>query len=132
MAGKGDGGTDAVIGPTGGAARLTIPFSAEATAALVKSQTVRAPDGSERPTRGAVVTYVMRARFDAPVTDARIVDPVPDGTAFVPGSLRLDDAEITDASDSDAGSFDGRAVAVALGDVAAGDERTFQFQVTIQ
>ena len=130
--GQGDGGGDAVIGATGAEARLTIPFSAGATAALVKSQTVRAPDGSARPVRGAVVTYVMRARFDAPVTEARIVDPVPDGTVFVPGSLRLDDAQITDASDSDAGSFDGRAIAVALGDVAAGDERTLQFQVTIQ
>lgn len=131
--GRGDGGGDAVVGPTGARARLTIavdPAAAEAT--FEKSQSVAAPDGSARPVRGAVVTYRLVARFGAAVRGARIDDPIPAGTRYAPGSLRIDDGPATDAADADAGACDGRRVTVALGDPTPAAVRTVQFQVIIQ
>nr|WP_243848374.1 hypothetical protein [Sphingomonas insulae] len=81
---------------------------------------------------GAVVTYRLEARFTGPAAAARIDDPVPQGTRYVPGSLTLDSAPLSDAADADSGQADDATVAVALGDIAAATTRTVQFQVTIQ
>ncbi len=135
-AGLGDGGGDAVVGPTGAIARVAVT-TAIAGPTLVKSQSVLAADGSQNAVRDAVITYTLEARFSDAVTGARIVDPIPDGTAFVPGSLTLDGAALTDGSDSDAGRFDRTAsaaggIAVALGQVAAASVHTVQFKTKIQ
>lgn len=103
----------------------------EAEAALVKTQSVRAPDGSARAVSGAVVTYTLAARLPAGAEGARIDDPVPAGASYVPGSLRLDGTPLTDAADDDAGRFDGAAVAVALDPGAAARARTVTFQVRL-
>lgn len=132
-AGLGDGGGDAVVGATGARAMLSIPIDAGAAQAVFeKSQSVTAPDGSARPVRGAVVTYRLVARFGVAARAARIDDPVPAGTRYVPGSLRIDDATLSDADDGDAGGCDGARVTVALGDVPAAAARTIRFQVMIQ
>ncbi|MCP3734082.1 hypothetical protein M9979_04225 [Sphingomonas sp. RP10(2022)] len=131
---RGDGGSDAVTGSTDARAEVVVPLGTEATAApvLVKSQSVRAPDGSTNPVTGAVVTYRLEARFAAATAAARIADPIPVGTAYVPGSLTLDAAALSDAGGDDAGEGDPRGIAVDLGDVAAAATRTVTFQVTIQ
>ncbi|MEG3084147.1 hypothetical protein U1707_10885 [Sphingomonas sp. PB2P12] len=145
-AGQGDGGGDAVVGPTGAIARVTVPLTtAIAAPALLKSQSVLAADGSQTAVRNAVITYTLEARFTDAVTGARIVDPIPEGTVFVPGSLTLDGTALTDGSDDDAGRFDsgasapggsgagsGGAIAVALGQVAAASVHTVQFKTKIQ
>lgn len=146
-AGLGDGGGDAVVGPTGAIARVAVPLTtAIAGPTLVKSQSVLAADGSQNAVRDAVITYTLEARFTDAVTGARIVDPIPEGTTFVPGSLTLDGAPLTDAGDGDAGRFDlttsiggasaGGAptggIAVALGQVAAASVHTVQFKTKIQ
>jgi uncharacterized repeat protein (TIGR01451 family) len=84
--------------------------------------------------RGATVTYSIASTFGGTglFRTARLADPVPAGTTYLPGSLKLDGTPLSDASDGDAGSFDGAAVRVALGDVAAPATHTIQFQVTIQ
>lgn len=132
--GKGDGGGDAVTGSTGAEARLTLPLIAgNATApSFVKTQSVLAPDGSSRPIRDAVITYSLTATFPAPATGVRIGDLIPTGTSYVPGSLRLDAASLSDTDDADAGSFDGNSIRVALGDIPGAASRTVQFQVKIK
>ncbi|MHA6722412.1 hypothetical protein [Sphingomonas sp. RS2018] len=128
------GGIDAVVGQTGAAATAQADVVATDPAApsLVKSQAVRAPDGSARAVRGAIVTYQLEARFTAAAPAAVLTDDVPAGTRFVPGSITLDGAPLTDADDGDDGGFDGRTVRVALGDIAtAGAIRTIRFQTTI-
>lgn len=136
--GLGDGGGDAVVGPTGAIARVVVPLTtALAGPALFKSQSVRAADGSQNAVRDAVITYTLEARFTDAVTGARIVDPIPDGTVFVPGSLTLDGAPLSDAADGDAGRFDAggtqaAGIAVALGPVVAASIHTVQFKTKIQ
>jgi uncharacterized repeat protein (TIGR01451 family) len=131
--GKGQGGGDAFTGVTGAAATaetlLTLPSQ---EASLTKFQAISAPDGSTRAVSGAVITYTLAANFTAPVAGVEIDDPIPAGTAYVAGSLKIDDAALTDGADADAGRFDGSAIRVALGDVAAAGTRTIRFQVTIQ
>lgn len=137
--GQGDTGCDAVVGASSGLATATVALSVApgtdtGQITLVKSQRINAPGGGADPVRGATVTYTIESRFDGTgvVRVARVADPIPPGTAYVPGSLRLDGTALTDAADADTGDFDGSAIHVALGDVPAPVTRTIQFQVTIQ
>lgn len=132
--GAGDGGSDAVIGPTGAMASIgpSSPAVSPGLPTLTKSQTVRAPDGSASPVRGAVVTYTLVARFPAGMTRAaRIDDPVPAGTSYVAQSLTLDGEALTDAADADAGGLAQEAIVVALGDVPPAAVHTVTFQVRL-
>ncbi len=139
VAGAGDDGSEAVIGTTGATATVTLPFAASTAAilpltsapTLAKTQSVRAPDGSAQPVAGAVVTYTLVASFPGATAGARIDDPIPAGTRYVPGSLTLDDAVLTDAAGDDAGELAGAGIAVTLGDVPAAAIRTVRFQVRL-
>ena len=139
----GDGGGDAVVGPTGASASVAIPVgTGPAGPSLFKSQSVRAADGSQNAVRDSVITYTLEARFTDAVSGARIADPIPAGTVFVPGSLTLDGAPLSDGADDDAGRFDGTGaqggssqgpgIAVVLGRVAAASVHTVQFKAKIQ
>lgn len=136
IVGAGDGGGDAVMGPGGGVvADVAAPLpGGQLAASLVKSQSVTASDGSAKPRQGAIVTYSLEGRFAGigRATGAMIADVIPAGTTYVPGSLALDGASLSDAQDDDAGSFDGQRIEVSLGDVAAPAVRTIRFQVRIQ
>lgn len=134
FAGQGDGNGDALVGATGATAQVTVPIATSDPAAptLAKTQRVVAPDGSATAIRGAIVTYTLAARFPAATAGARVRDAVPAGTVYVPGSLTLDAAALSDGADGDAGRFDGTAIEVALGDVATAATRSVQFQVKIQ
>jgi len=128
--GRGDGGGDAVVGPTGAAATVTVPLrTGAADPVLIKTQSVTGADGARR---GGIITYTLEARFPGSARAAVIADLIPAGTRFVPGSLRFDDAVLTDAADADPGGFDGRGIAVALGDVAAASTHVVQFKTQIQ
>jgi uncharacterized repeat protein (TIGR01451 family) len=139
FAGKGDHGCDAVTGATTASANATVSLtvgmgSDPAQVTVFKSQAVSAPNGRSEPVRGATITYTIESRFggSGAVRDARIADLIPTGTAFVPGSLRLDGTALTDSPDADPGNFDGEAIHVALGDVAGQQVRTISFQVKIK
>lgn len=133
----GDGGGDAVVGQTGATAtatidgdRLTRLLSGLLEPSLTKSQSVVAPDGSSRAVQGSIVTYRLDANFPRAAAAVQVEDLIPAGTAYVAGSLTLDGAPLSDVADADAGRFAHAAVAVALGDVEAGN-RTISFQVRI-
>ncbi|WP_177200193.1 hypothetical protein [Sphingomonas rubra] len=131
--GRGDEGGDAVVGPTGATAGVTLPLVAGRSApTLAKQQSVRAPDGSARPISGAIVTYTLVATLPAgSAREARIEDPVPAGTRYVANSLTLDGAALSDAADADAGECDGRLVAVALAVPIAAATHAVTFQVRL-
>lgn len=129
--GAGDEGSNAVVGGTTAAASANVRLViGESNVALIKSQSV-----PSEPGRGSIVTYTLEARFSgaSPVRDARLVDPIPAGTRYVAGSLRLDGALLSDAADTDAGAFDpaARTIDVALGSPAARVVRVITFQVEI-
>lgn len=125
LAGQGDGGCDAVIGATSATGTVSVtltaaPGSDTSQVELVKSQSFAGMQGSE-PTPGTTVTYTIESRFGGSgvVRSARLADLIPPGTAYIPGSIRLDGAALSDATDGDAGDFDGTGIHVQLGDVAA-------------
>ena len=129
----GDAGSDAIVGATGAtasAASQLVPDAGLPT--LTKTQSVRAPDGSARAVPGSVITYQLVASFPGATRGVVMDDPVPAGTAYVPGSLRLDDAVLSDAADGDGGTATAAAIRVALGDVPGAGTRTIQFRVKIQ
>lgn len=133
--GAGDDGGDAVVGDTGAEASATIPFiAARSGPTLAKSQSVLAPDGSANPVSGAVITYTLVAAFPASGNSraVRLDDPVPAGTVYLPGTLTLDGAALTDAEDGDPGRVAGGTIGVTLGDIADASTRTIRFKVRIQ
>jgi uncharacterized repeat protein (TIGR01451 family) len=133
FAGQGDSGGDAVTGATSARATVSVPLAATGAApSLVKSQVVTAPDGSARAITDAIITYTLEARLVGPTANVRVADPIPAGTVYVAGSLRLDGAALTDAADGDTGTAGAAGIAVTLGDIAAAGTRTIQFQVRIQ
>lgn len=136
--GAGDGGSDAVIGISGGAIADVPGTSPEAPAplqaSLVKTQKITAPDGSDRPVRGATITYSIEARFTGGGTasDVVIADSIPAGTDYVTGSMTVDAAAVSDAQDGDPAGYDGTRVSVALGNVPAPATRIISFKVKIK
>ncbi|HEX7874392.1 MAG TPA: hypothetical protein VF475_15875 [Sphingobium sp.] len=139
FAGKGDNSSDAMVGRTSAAAETTIQYqlaatsTASAPATLAKSQTVRAPDGSATPVPGAVITYrlVLTTSGSETISDAEISDTIPVGTAYVPGSIRVEDSAASDAVDTDSARFDGQAIRIALGEISQPTTRVVTFQVII-
>ena len=117
-----------MVGATGAAARLAVPLAGVAwqPPVIAIAQSVEAPDGSSTPARGAVVTYVIDARFPAATPRGELVDQVPAGTSYRPGTLRLDGAPIADA-----GRVAANRVTVPLGAIAAGEGHQLTFQVVI-
>lgn len=132
FAGKGDGGGDAVVGQTGASASAAVTLGDAAAPTLAKSATVRSSDGSDAAVSGAVITYRLVAAFPAQTADATVTDPIPAGTRYVPGSLQLDGAPLSDAADDDAGRVDADGVAVSLGAVPATADHVVTFQVTVE
>lgn len=133
FAAQGDGGGDAVVGPTGAAASVTAIVAGDTAAAtLTKSQAVRDLLGGTTPEPGAEITYTLLAAFDAASREVVVSDAIPVGTALVANSLTLDGAVLTDAADADAGEASAAGIRVALGTVAASTRRTITFRVTIR
>lgn len=135
FSGQGEGGGDAVAGTSGadGEASGFLRVDA-ASVALAKSATVLDPFGGNNAVPGSTITYTIVATVSGAgsLTNLVINDPIPAGTTYVPGSLALQAASLTDAADADAGSFNGSRISVALGNVPAGQTRTVTFRTVIQ
>lgn len=98
----------------------------------IKSQSVLAPDGGQQPFHCAPVTYTLGATVSSGIAPAAVVsDTIPDRTSYVPGSLSLDDAVLSDGADGDTRGFSGNRVQVALSDLSAPATR-IRFQVKIK
>jgi len=91
----------------------------------------------DRPsaTIGDILTYTIRYETSGSgsATAFEIVDVIPAATSYLPGTLRLDGAALTDSAGDDAGSFElaGNRVVFAIGDLSGGDTGTVSFQVRV-
>ena len=135
LAGKGDGGVDAVIGTSTASQHAQDPLIASlAQVTLTKSATVLDPFGGTTPVPGSVVTYSLVAHVagSGTATNLHVTDTVPTGTAYQAGTLTLNAAALTDAADADAGSGGSSGIDVALGNIAGGSpDKTVTFKVKI-
>ena len=137
-AGQGDGGVDAIVGASGGAdADIGEYLVSDVLINVVKAQAVADPFGGSEPVPGATITYTITVEVASAGTATASVlsDPIPTYTTFVPGSITLNAAALTDAADADAGELDtsgAATVVVRLGDLTQADGiQTVVFQVTI-
>ncbi len=137
FAGAGTGGVDAVVGATTAADSAQNGYAvAQVTTTLVKSQGVLDPLGRAYAVSGATITYtlVFTVAGTGTILNARILDAIPANTTYVPGSLTLNGASLTDAPDGDAGHFAGTQIDVVpgtAGAMPAPGTATVTFQVTI-
>ncbi len=136
--GQGDGLTDAVVGSTGGEGTQVGEYLvSDVVINVVKAQVVSDPFGGSQPIPGATLTYTVTVDVaSAGVATASVLrDPIPLFATFVPGSITLNGAPMTDAIDADAGELDtsgAATVVVRLGDLTLADGiQTVVFQVTI-
>ena len=137
-AGAGDGGTDAVIGATGGSAADTGEYLvSDVAVSVVKAQAVADPFGGVQPIPGATITYTLTIEVTSTgtATAAVVNDPIPAFSTYLPNSITLNGLALTDATDADAGEFDTSgppAIVVRLGDLTQADGvQTVEFSVTI-
>lgn len=134
FAGQGEGGGDAVVGATGadGEDQGHYVVSA-ATVAFVKSATVADPFGGSETVPGSIITYRLVATVSGSgsLSNLRIADPIPAGTAYEANSLTLGGAVLSDVADGDAGESGSNGIAVRLGTMAAGSSRTVTFKVKV-
>jgi uncharacterized repeat protein (TIGR01451 family) len=134
FAGAGEGGSNAVVGSSGGDAEDTGYYEvAAATVGLVKSAVVVDPFGGSTAVPGSVITYSIVATVtgSGSLSGLAINDLVPVGTTYVPGTITLGGSGLTDAADADAGAFASNTVSVSLGTVPGGQTRTVTFQARI-
>jgi len=138
FANQGDGGVNAVIGTTGGSAADEGEYLvSDVLINVVKSQVITDPTGGSEPIPGATLTYSIDIEVASAGVAATSVfrDAIPTFTTFVPASITLNGAAISDALDADAGELDNSGaptVVVRLGDLTQGDGvQTVVFEVTI-
>jgi uncharacterized repeat protein (TIGR01451 family) len=138
FAGQGVSGTDAVVGTTGADGEATGEYLVAGVALnAVKSQVVVDQFGGARPVPGARINYsiVVSATGTGTALNSIFSDSVPANTTYVPGTLRLNAAAVTDNADADAGDYlatPAPHVRVALGNLTqASGSQTITFAVTI-
>lgn len=134
FAGKGERGTDAVVGATTASAQSTGSYIASLVVPkLTKSQQVVDPNGGGSALPGAIITYTLSATYSGSVpTSAGLVeDPIPAGTSYVPGSLKLNGIGLSDLPDGDQGQAGSAGVRVAIGSLSNGGKAVITFQVRV-
>jgi uncharacterized repeat protein (TIGR01451 family) len=127
-------GVDAVTGATTARANAQGVYLATAlNTQFSKTQTVRDPDGGTLPVSGATITYQLSAQLNGTgeIKNVSIVDAIPAGTQYLPGTLTLNNQAISDGADSDAGAFVSNEIRVVLGTLQAPALNTVTFQVKI-
>ena len=136
--GQGTSGTDAVAGANGGQADAFGEYLVgDVQVTLAKSVTVIDPAGGVTPVPGARLSYqiVVNVTGSGVAHGFVLTDPVPTGTAYSVGSLRLNSLVLSDSADADAGELIAGTtptIRVALGDLTqAAGPQTIAFTVTI-
>ncbi len=138
LANQGDGGVDAVIGTSGGAAAIIGEYVVgDVALSIVKSVVVVDPFGGSEAVPGATLSYTITVEVsnNGTAVNSVLTDPVPTNTSFVTSSISLNGGGLTDATDADSGELDVSGVptvVVRLGDLTQADGvQTVSFQVTI-
>ncbi len=134
FAGRGIGGTDAVVGGTTATALAQGGLIASlAVPQLAKAQQIVDAQGGNSALPGAIITYTLTASYagSVPTSGGLVEDPIPAGTSYVAGSLKLNGASLTDAADGDAGEAGAAGVRVAVGALSARSGAVISFQVRV-
>ncbi len=136
--GQGDGGTDAVLGTTGGTGTDVGEYIVgDVQINILKAVSVLNQFGGLEPIPGATLTYTVTVEVTntGTATNSVFSDPIPADTTYVPGSISLNAGALTDVIDLDAGELDtsgAPTVIVRLGNLTQADGiQTVVFQVTI-
>ena len=136
--GQGDGGVDAIIGTSGGEDLDVGEYLvSEVQISVIKAQAVSDPFGGTQALPGATITYTITVEVTSSGTATASVlrDLIPTFSTFLPNSITLNTAAVSDATDADAGEFDtsgAPTVVVRLGDLTQADGlQTVIFEVTI-
>lgn len=138
----GNGTVAAVVGPGGGSANADGLYQvSRLTLTMTKSATVSDGLGGSQPIPGATIGYAIAIVLGGTGTAQNIVvsDTVPAQTSYVPGTLRLDGATLSDAADADAGEVvetppasGTYVVTLRLGTVSGAANHNLTFDVTIK
>jgi uncharacterized repeat protein (TIGR01451 family) len=119
-------------------------FDPSATASLYDVLTIRDSGisialnkSANRPSAavGDLVTYTIAYTSSGAgaATEFEITDPIPAGSSYVAGTMRLNGAALTDPDGDDAGFFDvpGNRVIFRVGAISVGQNGTVTFQVRV-
>lgn len=134
FSGAGQGGGDAVVGATTARATGQGTYAVRAASVtFVKSAVVVDPFGGTTQIPGSTITYSLLATVTGSGTLNNLVvsDTVPTGTAYLPGTITLGGAALSDIVDGDAGEMISSALAVRLGNAPAGSSYLVKFQVKV-
>jgi uncharacterized repeat protein (TIGR01451 family) len=103
---------------------------------LNKTVTVIDQWGGHQPIPGATLRYTITATASGTANNVVVIDPLPANTAFIPNTLKLNNAALTDAADTDAGDAGGTTadtVTVKLGNLTSASLiQTITFDVKIK
>ena len=140
IGGAGEGGTDAIVGTSGGDDLAQGVYQVSPVAlAIAKTSAIADPLGGAQPIPGATITYtlVVSVTGTGSADAVALSDAIPANTTYVAGSMTRNAAALTDASDApvddaDFGVSAANAITVGLGNLpAGGPPETITFQVTI-
>jgi uncharacterized repeat protein (TIGR01451 family) len=139
FAGAGDGGVDAVVGPTQAQANANGIYEVQSFAvAIVKSNSIISdPTGCAiapcSPIPGAVVRYTLVVNVSGIgiAENLTITDLIPAEMTYNPGTITHDAVAKSDIVDADEATFALNTVTVDLGNVTAIATHTITFDVTI-
>ena len=132
IAGGGDGGVDAVVGPSGPSSAAFGSYQvATAVVTVAKSGTLLGP-----AVPGTQIEYQLDVSTTGSGTASAVIirDAVPAGTTYVAGSIELDSVPLSDVpgDGADFNVSNPGAITVDLGDMtSATPNRTISFRVTI-
>ncbi|WP_295529790.1 hypothetical protein [Novosphingobium sp. Chol11] len=134
FSGQGEGGGDAVVGLTSASANsLASLIASLAAVTLTKTAAITDQFNTAKPVPGATVTYTLSAKVTGTgtVEGLHIIDGIPAGTTYLPGSLKLGTSALSDANDTDAGTASAAGIDVTLPTLAGGTTSDVSFTVTI-
>ncbi|ANY73424.1 hypothetical protein BBD41_12975 [Paenibacillus ihbetae] len=86
------------------------------------------------PEIGDTLLYTIQTRntaSDSRVTNLRVTDEIPTGLEYVPGTLKVNDVQVTDDQDGDKGHFANGKIFAGFGDVTDTEWRKVTFQVKV-
>jgi uncharacterized repeat protein (TIGR01451 family) len=134
FANQGAGGGDAVVGSSTASDddEGTLIASIGAVT-LAKTVAIVNQFSHDDAIPGATATYSIVATVSGSgsVSNLVVTDPIPAGTTYKPGSLKLNGAALTDQTGDDAGQAGSSGVSVNLGTMTSGASRTVTFSVTL-
>jgi uncharacterized repeat protein (TIGR01451 family) len=134
FAGQGAGGGDAVVGSSTASDNDEGTLIASIGAvSLVKTVVIDDQFSGHDAIPGATATYSIVASVTGTgaVSNLVVSDPIPAGTTYKPGTLKLNGTGLTDQTGDDAGQGGSSGISVNLGTMTSGASRTVTFSVTL-